>query len=158
MTAVNDVVTAVSISAAQAADAAAIGALLRDAGLPAEDFADHLAHFLVARRGGGIVGAVGFELHGRDALLRSLVVTAELRGAGLGGRLVSRLEPEAAHAGARQFYLLTTTAEAFFAHRGFQRVARGAVPAPIAAAKEFRSLCPASAICMRRTVAPPATP
>ncbi len=149
---------AIRISAAQPADAAAIGALLRDAGLPAEDFAAHLAHFLVARRDGVTVGAVGLERHGRDALLRSLVVAPELRGAGLGGRLVARLETAAARQGARTFYLLTTTAEAFFARRGFQRVARAAVPAAIAATREFHSLCPVSAVCMARPVAPPAQP
>ena len=68
------------IAAAAPADAAAIDALLRAADLPADDFADHLAHFLVARRGDAVVGAVGLELHGRDALLRSLVVAPGERG------------------------------------------------------------------------------
>ena len=144
------------IAAAAPADAAAIGALLRAADLPAEDFADHLAHFLVARRGDTVVGAVGLELHGRDALLRSLVVAPAERGAGLGGRLVDQLAAMARRRGARRFYLLTTTAEAFFAHRGFARIERGGVPAAIAATSEFHRLCPASAVCMTRPVA--ATP
>ena len=79
----------------------AIAALLREAELPHEDFAGHLAHFLVVRQAGEVVGAVGFELHGRDALLRSLVVAPALRGAGLGGRLVRRLDaPGAVRGGA----------------------------------------------------------
>jgi len=146
------------LTAAAPTDAAAIGALLRAADLPAEDFAGHLAHFLVARRGGAVVGAVGLELHGRDALLRSLVVAPAERGAGLGGRLVDRLAAAARRRGARRFYLLTTTAEAFFAHRGFRRIERDAVPAAIAATQEFHSLCPVSAVCMTRPVAPGAKP
>jgi len=141
------------IAAAAPADAAAIGALLRAADLPAEDFADHLAHFLVARRGDTVLGAVGLELHGRDALLRSLVVAPAARGRGLGGRLVDRLAAAARRRGARRFYLLTTTAETFFAHRGFERIERGGVPAAITATREFHSLCPVSAVCMTRPVA-----
>jgi amino-acid N-acetyltransferase len=133
-------------------DGPAIAALLREAELPHQDFATHLAHFLVARRGDEVVGAVGFELHGRDALLRSLVVAPAHRGAGLGGELVDRLAAEARRRGGKQFYLLTTTAEAFFARRGFRKIARPAVPAFIAGTKEFNSLCPSSAICMTRAV------
>jgi N-acetylglutamate synthase-like GNAT family acetyltransferase len=146
------------IAPAVPADAAAIGALLRAAGLPAEDFADHLAHFLVARRGDAVVGAVGCELHGADALLRSLVVAPAERGAGLGGRLVDRLAAAVRRRGARQFYLLTTTAEAFFGRRGFRRIDRAQVPPALGATREFQSLCPASAVCLARPVTPAARP
>ena len=142
----------VAISAAAPNDAAAIAILLRDAALPHEDFAGHLAHFLVARRAGAVVGAVGFERHGRSALLRSLVVAPALRGHGLGDRLVHRLAAVARRKKVERFYLLTTTAEAFFARRGFQKIARQAVPAAIAATREFNSLCPVSAVCMTRAV------
>jgi amino-acid N-acetyltransferase len=140
------------ISAAAPDDEAAIAALLRAAELPHEDFADHLAHFLVARREGAVVGVVGFELHGGSALLRSLAVAPALRGAGLGGELVRRLTAQARRQGVKRFYLLTTTAEAFFARRGFQKIARQTVPAAIAATREFNSLCPVSAVCMTRAV------
>jgi amino-acid N-acetyltransferase len=143
---------AITIDVATPADEPAIAALLRGAKLPHEDFAEHLAHFLVARRRGVVVGAVGFERHGRNALLRSLVVTPALRGAGLGGRLVERLDAEARREGAKRFYLLTTTAETFFAQRGFRRIRRQSVPAAIARTEEFNSLCPVSAVCMTRTV------
>ncbi len=148
------VVPEILIAPAAPDDAPAIGALLRTADLPAEDFTDHLAHFLVARRGGAVVGAVGFERHGRAALLRSLVVTPGLRGGGLGGELVRRLAAEARREGVERFYLLTTTAETFFARRGFEKTARAAVPAAIAGTREFQSLCPVSAVCMTRPVAP----
>jgi len=145
-------IAATTLAAAGPDDVPAIAALLRAAALPHEDFAAHLAHFLVARRGGRVVGAVGFERHGRSALLRSLVVAPARRGAGLGGRLVRRLATAARRGGIRRFYLLTTTAERFFSKRGFRRIARARVPAAIAATREFHSLCPASAVCMTRAL------
>jgi amino-acid N-acetyltransferase len=147
---VKPITAAIAISAALPGEAPAIASLLRDADLPHEDFADHLANFLVARREGGVVGAVGCELHGWDALLRSLVVAPAHRGTGLGGELVERLAAEARRRGVKRFYLLTTTAEEFFARRGFQKIARQAVPAVIAGTKEFNRLCPSSAVCMTR--------
>jgi N-acetylglutamate synthase-like GNAT family acetyltransferase len=152
MMTVNPVAAPVELSAALPEDVPAIAVLLREAGLPDEDFADHLAHFLVARRRGEIVGAVGFEHHGGDALLRSLVVAPALRDAGLGGRLVDRLIAEARAGGVKRFLLLTTTAERFFAKRGFDRTARQTVPEAIAATKEFNSLCPVSAVSMTRNL------
>jgi amino-acid N-acetyltransferase len=149
---VNPANPAPKVFAAGQKDVPAITALLRAAELPHEDFADHLEHFIVARRGDEIVGAAGFELHGADALLRSLVVGPALRGSGLGGRLVDQLTAAALANGVERFYLLTTTAEAFFAKRGFKKVARETAPAAIARTKEFNSLCPVSAVCMTRNL------
>lgn len=142
----------IEITSAAPTDEAAIRALLREADLPDEDFAVHLAHFLVARAGATVVGAVGYERHGAEGLLRSLVVAPAARGGGLGGRLVAELTDRARAAGLRRFYLLTTTAEAFFRSRGYTRMDRAAVPAAIAATPEFQGLCPVSAVCLAREI------
>ncbi|MBI2516605.1 MAG: GNAT family N-acetyltransferase [Opitutae bacterium] len=142
----------ITITPARPADEPAIRALLQAADLPHEDFAAHLAYFLVARQDGTVVGAVGFELHDRDALLRSLVVAPVRRGAGLGDRLVHELITAARRACVARLYLLTTTAENFFARRGFKRIAREHVPAAVAVTPEFLSLCPASAVCLTKDV------
>ena len=139
-----------TITPAAAPDGPAIAAMLRAAKLPPEDFAAHLGHFLVARVGETVVGAIGLEVCAPDGLLRSLVVAPAYRGGGLGGELVRRLERAAAGWGVERFWLLTTTAETFFARRGFRVTPRGEVPAEIAATHEFKSLCPATAICMAR--------
>ncbi len=144
--------TPIRIEPAAPADEAAVRELLRAAELPSEDFAAHLRHFLVARDGGVVVGAVGFELHGRDALLRSLVVAPSRRGVGLGDRLLVEITAWARAAGVTRWFLLTTTAAEFFAQRGFRRVAREAVPPSLAATREFQGLCPASATCLTREV------
>src|SRR5688500_6040621 len=84
--------TEIIIEPATAADHGAIAALLRAANLPYEDILPHWPHFLVARRGRDLVGAVGAEVCGEDALLRSLVVTPAARGEGWGGKLCDELE------------------------------------------------------------------
>ncbi|MGV8358619.1 GNAT family N-acetyltransferase, partial [Pseudomonas aeruginosa] len=61
-----------------------------------------------------IVGCVAFETYASDGLLRSLAVDATVRGAGLGRRLARRIEHEAANVGIQNFYVLTTTAAAYF--------------------------------------------
>jgi len=139
-----------AITPASPADGPAIVALLRAADLPHEDIAPHFGHFLVVRKGGAVVGAIGLEVYAPDGLLRSLVVAPAHRGQGLGDALVRRLEQAAAEWGVERFWLLTTTAEAFFARREFQVTPRADAPAEIAATHEFKSLCPSTAICMAR--------
>ncbi len=68
--------------------------------------------------------------------------------------LLKRIEDEAQQKDIRHFYLLTTTAEHFFTKRWFKKIARDKVPPAIASTQEFARLCPASAICMSRTVKP----
>ncbi|HEY0945351.1 MAG TPA: arsenic resistance N-acetyltransferase ArsN2 [Opitutaceae bacterium] len=140
-----------AITPAQPGEVPSIAALLQAAQLPHEDFAPHLAHFLVARdAGGAVVGAIGAEVHGRDALLRSLVVAPPFRKHGLGAGLVRSLEAAAADWGVQHWWLLTTTAETFFKKRGFVVTPRQAAPAVIAATAEFRGLCPSVAVCLSR--------
>lgn len=143
--------TEIHINPARPGDVPAIAALLQAAQLPYEDFAPHLAHFLVARdAGGAVIGAVGAEVNGSDALLRSLVVAPGLRGHGLGAWLVQALEADAANWGVQRWWLLTTTAESFFRKRGFAVTPRSAAPVAIAATEEFRGLCPSVAVCLSR--------
>jgi N-acetylglutamate synthase-like GNAT family acetyltransferase len=142
--------TDIHISPAAPADVPAIAALLRAAELPADDFAPHLGHFLVARSEGAVVGAVGAEVCGEAALLRSLVVEVSQRGAGLGGRLVDELERAADGWGVRRWWLLTTTAEVFFERRGFRVTERAEAPAAIRATGQFNGGCCCSAVCLTR--------
>ncbi|MBI5771791.1 MAG: GNAT family N-acetyltransferase [Verrucomicrobia bacterium] len=140
----------ITIAPATPADVPAIAALLRGADLPHEDFAPHVARFLVARKGRAVVGAVGAEVAGEAALLRSLVVASCQRGAGLGGRLVDELERAAGAWGVKRWWLLTTTAEKFFTARGFRAAARSEAPAGIRATGQFNGGCCCSAVCLTR--------
>jgi RNA polymerase sigma factor (SigZ family) len=149
---------AATIAPATAADVPAIAGLLREAGLPADDFAPHVVNFLVARRGEEIVGAVGAQRAGADALLRSLVVAPAERGQGLGDRLVRELDRAAGAWGVQRWWLLTTTAEAFFRARGFAVATRCSAPTGIQATGQFAGGCGSAAVCLTRAVGPAATP
>ncbi len=138
-----------AIAAASDEDLPAIRALLEAAGLPSSDVGRGKQVFLVARAGGALAGAVGLERHGDAALLRSLVVAPEHRGAGLGGALAARIIAEARRRGLREAFLLTGTAERYCQRLGFERVARAALPPAVGASEQARSLCPASAVAMR---------
>lgn len=141
------------MTAAQAADLPAIRALLAASGLPAQDLTPaHLGSFWIERDAAGLVGVVGLEPHGRSALVRSLAIRADGRRRGLGGALLAHAESQAVGLGVEALYLLTTTAERFFAAHGYTVVPRAAAPLEIRATTEFAELCPASSVCLTKRV------
>jgi protein-tyrosine-phosphatase/N-acetylglutamate synthase-like GNAT family acetyltransferase len=120
--------------------------LIGAAGLPIEGVPDQFpAAYVVARMGGHTIGVAGLERHGDARLLRSVAVADDHRGAGLGIALVAHLVTAAT----APVYLLTTTAAGLFERFGFRACDRGAVPAAVAASREFTETCPATATCMR---------
>ncbi len=62
--------------------------------------------------------------------------------------LAERAEECAASLKIEALYLLTITAEGFFAKRGYHRVERDSAPSSVRETAEFKNLCPASAVCM----------
>ena len=128
--------------------------LLAASGLPTDDL-DGAAPVMLfgTTEGDEAAGVVGLELHGADALLRSLAVAPRARGAGTGAALVAHAEREAAARGVSTLYLLTTTAEGFFSRLGYQRLDRTKAPAGIAATRQFSGLCPASSAFMAKRLA-----
>jgi amino-acid N-acetyltransferase len=123
--------------------------LLSAAELPTSDLTEeHCRHFFFMGSPESPAGLVGLELFGDVALLRSLVVAPGARRGGAGTELVTHAEEHARRQGVRVLYLLTTTAEGFFAKRGYARAARDAAPAAIRATREFAGICPASSAFM----------
>jgi amino-acid N-acetyltransferase len=117
--------------------------------LPSADITEEsLEHFLVYRDPLGVAGVTGLQIFGEVALLRSLVVTSERMGCGIGKGLVTAAEALAAELQVRSIYLLTTTAADFFEYRGFRRIGREEAPQEIRATQEFSSLCPSTAVLM----------
>ncbi len=141
--------TAVRITPAGPEDLEPIQQLLIRSDLPSEDVTAFLPDFLVARLNGKIVGVIGLEVRGSGALLRSLAVADEQRGTGLGKELTARIVKHAQKRGVRQLGLLTTTAETFFAKRGFQPEPKNKAPHFVKASREYRDLCPSSAVFMK---------
>jgi amino-acid N-acetyltransferase len=111
-----------------------------------------LRHFWVHRDAAGIGGVIGIEPYGNAALLRSLAVRDDLRARGLGSRLLAHAESQAAGLGVETLYLLTTTAERFFAARGYARTPRDSAPVAIRATREFSELCPSTSTCLSKRV------
>lgn len=130
-----------------------LAATLREAELPHHDLAGLTKRFFCASIGGEIVGYVGLEISGVDALLRSAVIFSRARHRGHGRAMVDRLLRLAADYGIQRVWLLTTTAPGFFARLGFADVDRATVPATIAASEEFALYACADAVCMVRELA-----
>lgn len=138
------------IRAAEPGDLDPILALLEGAALPTTGVGDHWQTFLVAWADDALVGVCGLEIHGRVGLLRSVAVEQAHRGHGLASLLCDRLESRATARGLDALYLLTTTAEGFFARRGYVTIPRAEAPPEIHATEEFERLCPESAAVMWR--------
>lgn len=133
-------------------DLAAVERLLRAAGLPTEDVRDGDARFWLASTSDATepAAAGGLEPAGEAALLRSVAVAASRRGEGIGTALVDALEGRAADGGIRTLVLLTTDAAGFFAARGYERVDRDGLPEPLRSTPQVDSICPDSAVVMRK--------
>ncbi|MDE2339333.1 MAG: GNAT family N-acetyltransferase [Gammaproteobacteria bacterium] len=140
------------IRAATASDFDALRALLEAAGLPTADLRTSRPAFLVAAAGRELVGAGALEIHADTALLRSLAVAPAWRGRGLGHQVVKALERQARAAGLHQIVLLTETAEAFFTRLDYRVIDRAQAPPAVQASREFAALCPASAVCLAKTL------
>jgi amino-acid N-acetyltransferase len=96
------------------------------------------------------VGCIGIELEG--PLLRSLAVDPESRGKGIANGLCARLLQHAERQGIQEIYLLTDSAARFFEKIGFHKVARDDAPESIRKHKQFTTLCPSSAVVMRKSL------
>ena len=134
-------------------DPVAVRNLLTAAGLPTADLAAApLADFWGCHEGMALIGVIGLEVYGAVALLRSLAVAPDWQGRGVGAALLAHAERAARQRGIAALYLLTTTAEAFFARRGYVRLPREAAPPALRHTIEFAALCPASAACLTQAL------
>jgi amino-acid N-acetyltransferase len=139
----------ITITPATANDLEFIKALLVASGLPTAGVDDHWKTFLVARDGDKLVGCAGAEAYQFAALIRSVAVVPEYRSKSVGRKLVRQLLDRLASRGLREFYLLTTTAEAYFKKRGFKPIDRDEVHPQLLSSREFQDACPSTAVCMR---------
>ena len=140
---------ALKIYSANAKDFLLIQSLLESAKLPLDGVKDHLRNFLLLKKEDKIIGTVGLEVYGGKALLRSLAVTRGFRGSGYGKRLYQAIIAKARGQQISEIYLLTETAEKFFAKQGFEKIPRDSADVKVKESIEFRSACPETASCMR---------
>lgn len=138
------------IEGARRSDLANIRWLLAMESLPSADITeDTLEKFLVYRDDIGVAGVVGLERYGDVGLLRSLIVTSQYMGRGLGRRLAAAAEELAAELNVHTIYLLTTTAEVFFESSGFHTIKREHAPPAIRRTHQFADLCPTAVLMVK---------
>ena len=126
----------------------AFRSLLKSSNLPYLDlnFKDHL--LIGYYNENELVGTGGLEIYGQYALLRSLAVKIDVRDLSLGSFITKDLISQARKKSLKAIYLLTETAQGFFAIKGFKDTARDKVPDNVRMSSEFSNVCPASAACM----------
>jgi len=133
---------------------AEIEPLLRGANLPLDGLAD--ASFVVARRGGELVGAAGLERWGSHGLLRSVAVAPTSRKQHLGEALVADRLAWAASQKLSDVALLTLEAADYFERLGFHRVAREALPAELSRSTQLQLPACSTAVAMTISCVHPA--
>jgi amino-acid N-acetyltransferase len=135
-------------------DLPAVRQMLDAAALPTADLDEARIQFLLAEADASLLGVIGLQALPPHGLLRSLCLRADLRGNGLGTQLVLALEQHALQQGCTELTLLTQTAAPFFNRLGYTPLPRAHCSSVIAATSEFRSLCPANAICLHKSLSP----
>src|SRR3569623_315636 len=122
-------------------------------GLPTDDLDKFGSNYFMLRDDKERIGYIGMEGAGPDALLRSLVVRRPRTGKGYGRILVIHLEEMARGCLIERLHLLTSVKTQFFFEACGYRVAdRGTAPPAIACTAQFRTLSPADAPYMTKSL------
>ncbi len=125
-----------------------IKSLLQENDLPVSDL-NHRITFFVEKQEDEIIAVGGLESTGDDAIIRSIAVSDEHKGKGLGDAITRQLLNYAKETDKKDIYLLTTTAEKYFPKYGFKEIDRRYVPSDIKNSTQYKDVCPDSAIVMK---------
>lgn len=126
--------------------------LLQKANLPVNDIGEKVELFSLENNE-DIIGTAGLEIEGQIGLLRSISVIESQKGKGYGHLIVQNLETYAQTQNIKELYLLTTTAKDFFEKKcNYDVVERVNVPTEIQNSQQFASVCPASAVVMKKSL------
>lgn len=126
-----------------------IECLLSSYALPVNDIEENLHNFFVAEQDKEIAGVCGFEHYSEIALLRSMAVAEKYRENAIGKALFELFKKRIYKLKIKEVYLLTENASDYFKKIGFVEQSRQALPETILQTKQFKSICPTSAIVMR---------
>ena len=128
-----------------------IVATLEKNGLPTEGVRSENTFFFSAKEGKSLLGFCGIECYKTKALLRSFVIFELKRRKGYGDRMLTLIERQSfTEYGVKTLFLLTENAVPFFEERGYEPIERENVPKKIKTTNEFSTLCPESAITMKK--------
>ena len=142
----------INFTTAREEDVEDLVTLLKSNNLPISDLGLGQRIFLVALLDEKVVGCVAVEIYGTNGLLRSLAVSNNFRGKGIGQKLVAKAEAWSLDNGMKNLYLLTTTAVDFFIKLDWYKIDKASVPEIVALSSEFLSICPSTAVCMFKNI------
>ncbi|MBU1050870.1 GNAT family N-acetyltransferase [Candidatus Bipolaricaulota bacterium] len=143
-----------NIRPARPDDYVGICSLLQASHLPTQDLLlTRLEHFAVCVIDESLVGVIGLEVYGSQALVRSLAVAQQARSQGIAACLASYAQTRALSMGVCTLFALTTTAQTWLEKQGYAVLDRAQVPDVIRSSAQFRELCPASAVCLAKSIA-----
>jgi amino-acid N-acetyltransferase len=125
--------------------------LLQQHKLPVSDIDDDKLLYLLINDE-KVIGTAGLEIFEDCALLRSVSVLKEEQGKGYGKVINEQIESYAKESGINCLYLLTTTAKDFFDKQGYCVIKREESPEALKQTAEFTSLCPSSAVVMKKRI------
>ncbi|HMW26385.1 MAG TPA: arsenic resistance N-acetyltransferase ArsN2 [Ferruginibacter sp.] len=123
--------------------------LLADQKLPVTDIREETLLYLLQDEDQA-VGTAGLDIFEDCALLRSISVVPGIRGKGYGKLLNEQIESFAKDSGISCLYLITHTAKDFFDRQGYCVISRDEAPEPIRQTDQFSSLCPSTAVVMKK--------
>ena len=127
-------------------------ALLTLANLPINDIGENVELFSLEMNE-ETIGTAGLEINSQIGLLRSVSVLESQKGKGYGFLIVRDLEEYAKTQNIKELYLLTTTAKEFFEKKcNYEVVERANVPTEIQNSQQFTSVCPSSAVVMKKVI------
>ena len=110
--------------------------------LPTAELEDWLEHFVVAERGGRLVGCGGLELYAEDSagLVRSMAVEDDLHGTGVGSKILEWVETHARELGLQRLYLFTLDKAPFYERFGYELVGYDAFPPSARSSFQYRTV------------------
>ncbi|GGD83350.1 hypothetical protein GCM10011514_54260 [Emticicia aquatilis] len=127
-------------------------ALLTAANLPTNDIDEGVELFFLEANE-QVIATAGLEIKDKFGLLRSVSVLQNQKGKGYGQLIAQELEAYAKTQHIKQLYLLTTSAKEFFEQKcNYEVVERMNVPLEIQHSQQFSSVCPASAVVMKKNI------
>jgi amino-acid N-acetyltransferase len=136
------------IRAAQSGDESALGVVLEQCGLPADDVIRILEYFHVAELEGAVIGCAAGQRLGDSVLVRSVAVLPEFRDQRVATHLVGAVLMRARANGARRAVLLTTSSPTYFSRYGFTLVDAARLPQDVRESREFGRQTDSHPVCM----------
>jgi amino-acid N-acetyltransferase len=140
------------IQPAISADLKEIENLLSANQLPTIDIYESAVKLFIATYNNQLIGSIGIEKYSTIGLLRSLAVNSKFRNQQVGEGLIRYLHDFCINEKITNLYLLTTTADSYFDKFGFHKIDRSKVPEVIMQTREFKDICPLSAIVMQKVL------